>query len=217
MITSSCIEWVEFKLNAGVTESELRAASDALQSQFLLFQPGYQQRTLVRLDTPGVYADLVHWARPEDMKKAMATSSDHPVCGAYFALLEVLSAPSLGTAIAHHTHINNPSAVPPSELVLGGMEFSFFKPKPGVSDQVLRDAARHLAHGLYSGQPGYIHHFVVKSELGVYADVVLATSGKRAAELCASWGTGPFAEPCQPYLDLIDPESVQLAFFDALM
>lgn len=96
------------------------------------------------------------------------------------------------------------------------MEISFFKPKPNVSDHLLSLAAEATAAGLYRGQPGFIGHFVVKSDAGIYADVVLATSSKRAAELCASWGSAPYAVPCQGYSDMIRPESMQIAFFDVL-
>lgn len=216
MTASLCIEWVEFQLHAGVTEAQFRAVSDAFQANFLDLQAGYKKRTLVRLDAQGRYADLVHWATAKDMAAAMAASNAFPACGAYFALLNVLKAPSLGTAIAQHENIEDLSAAAPSVAAVGGIEFSLFQPKPGVSDEALCHAAQQMANGLYRGQPGFYGHSVVKSTQGVYADVVFASSGKRAAELCAMWGSGPWAEPCLPYLEMIHPQSIQLAFFETL-
>lgn len=210
------IEWVEFQLRAGVTDAQFCAASDAFQTAFLDLQPGYQHRALVRLGTPGNFADCVHWTGVDDMEAAMDAGKAFPECQAYFALLQVTKAPTMGKAIAQYGGAKISPAKASCASTWGGMEFSLFKPKPGVSDQALQHAAQRMANGIYRGQPGFLHHTVVKSEQGLYADVVLASTGKRAAELCASWGSGPFAEPCRGYLDMISPESVQLAFFDTL-
>ena len=216
MNESTCVEWVEFRLKPGVTESQLLNASEALRTDFLNLQHGFQHRTLIRLNEQGLYADLVHWANRKDADKAMAASSVIPACGAYFALLEVVKAPAFGQAIAEHDVAQRLPATESGEIEVGGMEISFFKPQPNVSDHLLSRAAATTAAGLYRGQPGFIGHFVVKSEAGIYADVVLASSSKRAAELCASWGSDPYAVPCQGYLNMIKPETMQIAFFDVL-
>ena len=216
MNDSLCIEWVEFQLKPGATESQLLDASEALRTEFLNLQNGFQRRSLIRLGEQGVYADLVHWTHRKDAEAAMAASSAFPACGAYFALLEVLKEPAFGQAIAAHDAAQRLPPMDSTEIEVGGMEISFFKPKPNISDHLLSRAAKKMAAGLYHGQPGFIRHFVVKSEAGIYADVVLATSSKRAAELCASWGSDPYAEPCQGYLDSIRQESMQIAFFEVL-
>jgi hypothetical protein len=216
MTPSISIEWVEFQLRSGTSESEFLAVSHAFQTDFLDLQPGYRQRTLVRLNDHGLYADLVHWSDAADMRAAMAASKVFPVCGAYFALLKVVESPSLGTAIAKYENAAYLDTTAATVESVGGLEFSLFQPKPGVSDDMLKQAAKRVADSLYCGQPGYLSHLVVKSAQGVYADVVLASSGKRAAELCGLWGSGPYAEPCLPYLEMIRPESMQIAFFDSL-
>lgn len=210
------IEWVEFQIRSGVADAQFLAASEAFQVDFLDHQSGYRQRTLVRLGKQGHYADLVYWTGAQDMEAAMAAAKAYPACQAYFALLEVGNPPSLGKAVAQYDKLKPSIATDPLGPTLGGMEFSLFKPKSGVTDQALHQAAQRMADGLYRGQAGFFHHSVVRSESGIYADVVLASSGKRAAELCASWGTGPYAQPCQDYLDMIILESVQLEFFDIL-
>jgi len=211
MTSTITVEWVEFQLRADVTESELLAVSQGFQVEFLSLQPGYIKRTLLRLNESGRYADLVHWSDAAAMRAAMASSPAFPVCGAYFALIEAPEAPSLGVPVAHY---EGDADAPVSSV--GGLEFSFFLPKDGVTDAMLKSAAKKVADGLYRGQPGYFRHSVMKTEQGMYADVVFASSAKRAAELCGMWGTGPYAEPCLPYLEMIRPETMQIAFFENL-
>ena len=216
MTEPRCIEWVEFRLKPGVTETQFLEASKALRTGFLDRQPGFKHRTLIRVDSKGRYADLVHWSNAKAADAAMAASNSFPACVAYFEMLEVLQAPTLGTAIAGHSAAQQSHADDMSVAEIGGMEFAFFKPKPNVADHELSRAAQTMATGLYRGQPGFIDHFVVKSGAGVYADIVLADSRNRAAELCASWGSDPYAEPCREYLGMIDPASMQIAFYETL-
>lgn len=216
MTTSPHIEWVEFQVRTGVTEAQFLAVSDAFQTEFLDLQPGYLERTVVRLPSQGHYADLVHWSAATDMQAAMDASASFPACQAYFSLLTVTKPQSLGAAIAHHMGPTGGLPTAPAVSPVGGLEFSLFRPKHGVSDHALTLAAADMANGLYRGQAGYYGHKVMKTSQGVYADVVFASSGRRAAELCGLWGTGPYADACLPYLELIDPSSIDLAFYDTL-
>ena len=95
----------------------------------------------------------------------------------------------------------------------GGMEFSTFKLKRGVSETELFTAVDKMVEGLYSSEEGFLGHAVLKGADGIYVDVVFATSQSRAAELCAKWGAGPFAPACLPYLEKIEEGSANLAFF----
>lgn len=95
----------------------------------------------------------------------------------------------------------------------GGMEFSTFKLKQGVSESELFAAVDDMVEGLYSTEKGFLGHAVLKGEDDTYVDVVFASSLSRAAELCAKWGAGPFAQACLSYLVKIEEDSVKLAFF----
>lgn len=95
----------------------------------------------------------------------------------------------------------------------GGMEFSTFQLKPGTDASRLASAAREMAAALYEDEPGFLAHAVVCNDAGLYADVVLADTQERARFLCDKWGQGPYHPACVDYLALIDPSSVQLAFW----
>ena len=95
----------------------------------------------------------------------------------------------------------------------GGMEFSTFRLKQGVSESELFAAVDKMVAGLYSAEEGFLGHAVLKGEDDSYVDVVFATSRSRAAELCAKWGTGPFAPACLSYLEKIEESSIKLSFF----
>jgi hypothetical protein len=95
----------------------------------------------------------------------------------------------------------------------GGMEFSTFKLKHGVSETELFTAVDKMVEGLYSTEEGFMGHAVLKGADGTYVDVVFAASQSRAAELCSKWGAGPFAPACLPYLEKIEEGSANLAFF----
>jgi hypothetical protein len=207
-MTSETIEWAAFHLKESITEIQLLAASRKLQRQFLDQQDGYIRRDLISLGNRQ-YADLVIWQSQACADKAMATASQYPACQAYFALITVDAAPKMGQPIqtSHHRHTTGH---------IGGMEFSLFRMQANKDEKALINAAERMAAGLYAGEPGFIDHFVLRGSNGVYADVVLASSGERANELCQKWGAGPFTEACLPYLEIIDPSSVEMNFWERL-
>ena len=96
----------------------------------------------------------------------------------------------------------------------GGMEFSTFKLKNGVSESELFGAVDRMVDGLYSNEEGFLGHAILKGEDNTYVDIVFATTQSRVAELCAKWGAGPFAPACLSYLEKIEADSVKLAFFE---
>jgi hypothetical protein len=80
------MEWAPFKLREGVAESDLIAASERLQRDFLAKQPGFISRTLVRA-ADGSYADIVWWASPDSAKDVIGKAGESQACAAYFALM----------------------------------------------------------------------------------------------------------------------------------
>lgn len=95
----------------------------------------------------------------------------------------------------------------------GGMEFSTFKLKPGVSETDLFTAIDQMVEGLYANEEGFLGHALLRGKDDLYVDVVFADSQSRAAELCGKWGNGPFAPDCLAYLAKIEESSVHLEFF----
>lgn len=98
---TSTIEWAAFVLKPGVSEQQMRQSSADMQTAFLDRQPGFVWRQTVRL-SQGHYADVVMWQSHEAAKAAMSKAGASPACAAYFKLMDVDTAPLLGTILDHY-------------------------------------------------------------------------------------------------------------------
>lgn len=85
-MTQTTVELAPFRLADGVTEDELKRASEAVQSAFLEKQEGYLRRELLRQDERS-WCDLVYWSSPEAAHRAVSIAMESPVCQRYFALM----------------------------------------------------------------------------------------------------------------------------------
>jgi hypothetical protein len=81
------LEWAPFRVKHGVTEAQLTAASEHLQSAFVSKQAGFIRRWLVRADD-GEYVDLVLWSSPQTAACAMENASKSDTCATFFSLME---------------------------------------------------------------------------------------------------------------------------------
>ena len=86
-VPSTHLEWVPFRPAAGVTESQLLAAADALHTDFLAASTDYLRRMLLR-DENGAYVDCVAWRSRADHAAAMRDATNHPAAQALFALID---------------------------------------------------------------------------------------------------------------------------------
>jgi hypothetical protein len=197
------IEWAEFQLKEGVSITQCLEASSHMQTNFLDDQPGFVHRSTVQLDQH-TFADVVTWASQADADNAMQTAVAYPSCVKYFSLLQVDSKPRIAQSIWQSA---------PRQAPLQGVEFSHFQLKADADPAKLKRAAQRMADAIYRHQSGFIHHQVLAKEGGWYADVLFATSAKRARELCNLWHEQNNQAACQDYLDLIEPSSIQLAFW----
>ena len=77
------VELAPFTLASGVSESDLLAASDRLEHQFLSQAEGYLGRVLVRRDDTR-WSDIVFWQSAAHAEKAMRQVTDSGACRAYF-------------------------------------------------------------------------------------------------------------------------------------
>ncbi|THU05196.1 hypothetical protein E9531_01170 [Lampropedia puyangensis] len=198
------IEWAPFSLAPNATEAQLLAASAAIQP-LLQAQPAYQSRQLLKLGA-GRYADMLHWRSQHEAQETLAALLDTDAFRHYFALMQTDAAPIWIEPLFTHAH---------TAKSIQGLEFSLFRLRPGISETSLMHAAQHMAASLYQGQPGFEAHMIMRNETDptLLADVVLADSAQHARALCGRWGQGPFHPDCQDYLDMIDPTTVQLAFW----
>lgn len=80
------IEFAPFTLGAGVDESTLMAASDALQAEFLSRQKGFLKRDLVKVEN-GKWADILYWDSRESVEQALQEAPNNPAALKYFQLM----------------------------------------------------------------------------------------------------------------------------------
>jgi hypothetical protein len=81
------VEWAPFRLQPGVTDSQLLDASDALQRDFLELQDGFIARDLLR-GPDGQWVDLVHWRDEASANAVMGKIAGSEACQAYFHLMQ---------------------------------------------------------------------------------------------------------------------------------
>ena len=91
-----------------------------------------------------------------------------------------------------------------------GMEFGTFKLKEGVSEAEMLHSAKMADEKFLSSEEGFLGHVVLKGKDGIYADVAFATSQERAEEICGKWLENEYT---MKYIDAIDPDSVELSFW----
>lgn len=202
------IESIHFRLASGITEKDLLKAASHIQGHFFELQHGFQSRQLVSYGS-GRYAEQVFWLSRASADAARLASEKCQTCQEYRSLVHIDKAPEWAESIL---------SFPQNSSTVQGMEFSRFRLRSDVDSSKLVAAANQMARDLYHGEPGFEAHMVMRhsEHRDQYADVIFADSAQRALSLCQKWGQGPFHPACSDYLNLIDPESVKLEFWDRL-
>ena len=104
-MSEECLEWAPFNLRPEISEADLLRAADALQNEFLLKQPGFVRRQLLRAGD-GSYVDILWWSSPDAAHAAMAKVAESSVCNAYFEHMLVDEA-AAGAGVALLTPIRS--------------------------------------------------------------------------------------------------------------
>jgi hypothetical protein len=94
------VEWAPFRLAAGIDDSTLLEASEAIQRDFLEHQPGFLRRELLR-GADGGWVDLVFWQDEHSAAAAMSSAGSSPVCYTYFHLMEGGDSMDAGAGVLH--------------------------------------------------------------------------------------------------------------------
>lgn len=94
-----------------------------------------------------------------------------------------------------------------------GIEFATFKLKDGVKEEQMIKISKKVEENFLQKEKGFLGHCTLKSENGIYADVVFAVSQERSEEICGKWMENKFA---LQYLDLIDESSVNMSFWNRI-
>ncbi len=94
-----------------------------------------------------------------------------------------------------------------------GMEFGTFKLREGISEVEMLKAAQVADENFLSNEEGFLGHVVLKGQDGLYADVAFATTQEKAEEVCSKWMENEYT---MKYIEVIDPESVNMSFWDRI-
>jgi len=94
-----------------------------------------------------------------------------------------------------------------------GMEFGMFKLKKGVSESDMLHAAKIAEQKFLCDEDGFLGHAVLKGDGDLYADVTFAITKEKAEEICGKWLNNEFT---LKYLENIDPDSVNMSFWDRI-
>ena len=94
-----------------------------------------------------------------------------------------------------------------------GFEFAAFRLKQGVIEEQLISMSKDVDDKFLSGKDDVLGHFLLKGSDGFYADVVIATTQHRAEEVCQEWLSN---DTTKQYLELLDPESVNMTFWSRI-
>ncbi|MEH6575698.1 MAG: hypothetical protein V7731_01350 [Amphritea sp.] len=97
----TAVEWAPFVKAAGITDQQLIAAADKVNSDFLANQPGFIKRELIKKNETE-YADIVYWNTQADALAAGNKVSNSPVCGEYFRLMDMAASGSAGAGFSHY-------------------------------------------------------------------------------------------------------------------
>lgn len=100
-MTYQVLEIASTNLKPGVTEAELLAASAQFQDEFVIHQPGFVSRKLVRAANGGL-SDVIVWETAKDAEAVMQAAATSPACAAFFALIDGASQDPT-TGVAHYT------------------------------------------------------------------------------------------------------------------
>lgn len=94
-----------------------------------------------------------------------------------------------------------------------GFEFGTFKLKENISEETLLKLAKDANEKFMVNEDGFLGHSILKGENGVYVDVTFATTQQKAQEICGKWMQNEYA---LKYIEVIDPESVNISFWNRI-
>jgi hypothetical protein len=104
VMSGKTIEFAPFRAKAGVDESTMLALSNRLEGEFLVRQPGYIRRELLKAED-GTFVDLVWWESPAAAEAAMGKVAESEVCAAYFAAMELASEAEAGVSLFRQVRV----------------------------------------------------------------------------------------------------------------
>lgn len=104
-MTGKVMEWAPFKLRADLSEGALLEAAARMQDRFLMQQPGYLNRELVR-GCDGGYVDVIWWRSHADAVAALPKVHASKDCLDYFDHMQI-DAANAGTSVLHFEQLRS--------------------------------------------------------------------------------------------------------------
>lgn len=95
------VEWAPFIKNEGITDQQLVVAADNVNSVFLIKQPGFIKRELVK-KSDAEYADIIHWNTKADAAAAGEKVFNCAECNEYFKLMNMEASANAGAGFSHY-------------------------------------------------------------------------------------------------------------------
>jgi len=100
----TAIEWAPFIKASGVTDEQLVAKANVVNSDFLIKQKGFIKRELIKKDD-NEYADVIYWETKSDAVIAGEKVNTCVKCGEYFELMKM--GVKAGEGFSHYTIIKS--------------------------------------------------------------------------------------------------------------
>jgi len=75
------------------------------------------------------------------------------------------------------------------------------------------EAAQKMEQEFLKHEEGFLGHGILKGNDGKYVDIAFATSQDKAEEICGKWMGNLLA---LKYLEFIDPETVDMSFWERI-
>ena len=98
------IEWAPFIKASGVTDEQLLAKANIVNSDFLIKQKGFIKRELIKKDN-NEYADVIYWETKSDAVTAGEKVNNCVKCGEYFELMTMGA--KAGEGFSHYNIIKS--------------------------------------------------------------------------------------------------------------
>jgi len=98
---SIAVEWAPFIINEGISDQQLIAAADQVNSLFLAKQAGFIKRELIKKSATE-YADIIHWQTKADAVSAGEKVFNCAECNEYFKLMNMEASAKAGSGFSHY-------------------------------------------------------------------------------------------------------------------
>lgn len=95
------VEWAPFIKIKGISDQQLIVAADLVNSEFLVKQPGFIKRELIK-KSDIEYADLIHWRTKKEAELAGVKVLNCGECNTYFKLMDMEESANAGKGFSHY-------------------------------------------------------------------------------------------------------------------